>query len=98
VNQNRPATSLSPSLGPQRSDGGGVDHEAERLAFMVLVRAEQNVTAARFYENIHFVVGSIAAGLAVAAGGNCVRWRNHLRGSRGGVVCGADRFPHRAPS
>jgi hypothetical protein len=36
---------------------------------MVLVRAEQNVTAARFYEKIHFVVGSIAAGLAVAAGG-----------------------------
>lgn len=47
----------------------GVEKEAERLAFVVLVRAEQNVTAARFYENVHFSVGASSAGLAAAAGG-----------------------------
>lgn len=46
-----------------------VAEEAQRLAFLVLVRAEQNVTAARFYENVHFSVGAIAAGLAATAGG-----------------------------
>lgn len=64
----------------------GADHretealEARRLAFSVYVRAEQNVTAARFYENVHFVVGSLAAGFAVLAGGTAFAGETDIAG------------------
>lgn len=60
-----------------------VEKEAERLAFVVLVRAEQNVTAARFYENVHFIVGAISAGLAAAAGGTAFAGETTVAGIAG---------------
>lgn len=56
------------------------EREAERLAFVVLVRAEQNVTAARFYENVHFLVGALASGLAAAAGGTAFAGETTIAG------------------
>ena len=57
-----------------------MEREASRLAFRVLVRAEQHVTAARFYENVHFLVGALASGLAVAAGGTAFAGKTTVAG------------------
>jgi hypothetical protein len=38
------------------------------------------VTATRFYENVHFIVGAVAAGLAVAAGGTAFAGETTIAG------------------
>src|SRR4051812_23021794 len=60
-----------------------VQEGANRLAFLVLGRAEQNVRAGRFYENVPFVGGALSAALAAVAGGTAFAGHGTIAGVAG---------------